>query len=741
MLFHRYSLCAAVLAVVCAAPSPAAVLRVSQNAPTDSQDGASWATAFRSVADALARSAAGDEVWVGPGVYTGTVSVGRDRAVYGGFIGTETRRDQRRGLPDISVLQAAPSAPAVVFSSDTTPATVLDGFLIRGATSVAAVVCAGGSPTISRNIFRGNADDAYRATNPIDPDGAAAIFESGGDAVIESNLIVANTGNAINGAGRIRHNTIVANMGAGFRAAGAGAVELTGNIIAGNLKGVVLFPASGVARGNCVWGNDRADFDRCDAFTGTNGNISADPRFVSPMSANYALSNGSPCADALAGIGDGPDLHLRPRPLGSGTDMGAMESDGRTWYAPPRIIRVAPDGSDANDGSSWASPMSTLKAALAAASDGVEIWLANGAYAEQDALELPAFVSVYGGFAGTELTRDARKVVGEGTILTNAAGAPILTATGGYRVSVLDGIAFRGADNTDSGVAAGVDCRRASPILRGCRFTGLKSGGADLVIKGFAAAPLITDCVFDDNTVDSAAPGMLYFSGGSAPRLERNTFTSNRVTGSGGAGIIGIEHSPCLVLRNNVFARNTPGDAGWMTSDNLDALEVVNNTFVANAGPFGSIGLARSIVFANNIFVDCPGAPPSGGFNNCYWRSGDVSGTSGTDGNIEADPLFVNLEAGDYHLQPDSPCRDAGINIVGANETDRNGGPRIVNGRVDIGAYELPLSPVQAARHVLNITAGITAATAADGALDRDGIAGVTLGDALLALRAEVAVR
>ncbi|MCP4712109.1 MAG: T9SS type A sorting domain-containing protein, partial [Planctomycetes bacterium] len=33
------------------------------------------------------------------------------------------------------------------------------------------------------------------------------------------------------------------------------------------------------------------------------------------------------------------------------------------------------------------------------------------------------------------------------------------------------------------------------------------------------------------------------------------------------------------------------------------------------------------------------------------------------DGNIDQDPLFVDPENNDYHLQPDSPCIDAGIDF------------------------------------------------------------------------------
>ena len=72
-------------------------------------------------------------------------------------------------------------------------------------------------------------------------------------------------------------------------------------------------------------------------------------------------------------------------------------------------------------------------------------------------------------------------------------------------------------------------------------------------------------------------------------------------------------------------------------------------------------------------------------------------------GNIDADPLFVDpgywddnevWVEGDYHLLPDSPCIDAGDpnHPYDPNETDLDGKPRIINGRIDMGAYEYSCS-------------------------------------------------
>ncbi len=72
------------------------------------------------------------------------------------------------------------------------------------------------------------------------------------------------------------------------------------------------------------------------------------------------------------------------------------------------------------------------------------------------------------------------------------------------------------------------------------------------------------------------------------------------------------------------------------------------------------------------------------------------------DGNIDADPLFVDPDNGDFRLQPGSPCIDAGDNtaVPKGTTTDLDGNPRFVDDPdtpdtgfgdppvVDMGAYE-----------------------------------------------------
>jgi len=125
-------------------------------------------------------------------------------------------------------------------------------------------------------------------------------------------------------------------------------------------------------------------------------------------------------------------------------------------------------------------------------------------------------------------------------------------------------------------------------------------------------------------------------------------------------------------------------------------VKLTNNTIFGNkaetgGGMYGGGTLTNCIIWANtpDQVVNC--SQPT---YSCIqdWPIGGV-------GNIDADPCFVELGYwdangiwidGDYHLLPDSPCIDAGDPnyVAEPNETDLDGRPRIISGRIDMGAYE-----------------------------------------------------
>jgi hypothetical protein len=67
----------------------------------------------------------------------------------------------------------------------------------------------------------------------------------------------------------------------------------------------------------------------------------------------------------------------------------------------------------------------------------------------------------------------------------------------------------------------------------------------------------------------------------------------------------------------------------------------------------------------------------------------DQAGFDGIDGNIRREPLWVNPALGDFRLQADSPCIDAGReDAPGLPEVDFDGRPRVSGATVDIGPFE-----------------------------------------------------
>ena len=71
-------------------------------------------------------------------------------------------------------------------------------------------------------------------------------------------------------------------------------------------------------------------------------------------------------------------------------------------------------------------------------------------------------------------------------------------------------------------------------------------------------------------------------------------------------------------------------------------------------------------------------------------------------GNFTNAPLFADAANGNFRLQPDSPCINAGNNDYVTTTTDLNGNPRISGGTVDVGAYEFVFTPsMNVARLVL----------------------------------------
>jgi len=107
-------------------------------------DGHSWKSAFQSIQDALAASSGGDEIWVARGTYypdatdqTKSFVLKADVALYGGFTGNETTRQQRNFRTNVTILSGnigkgdrTKNTKTIVLGADRA---ILDGFTVADA--------------------------------------------------------------------------------------------------------------------------------------------------------------------------------------------------------------------------------------------------------------------------------------------------------------------------------------------------------------------------------------------------------------------------------------------------------------------------------------------------------------------------------------------------------------------------------------------------------------------------------
>jgi uncharacterized repeat protein (TIGR01451 family) len=299
----------------------------------------------------------------------------------------------------------------------------------------------------------------------------------------------------------------------------------------------------------------------------------------------------------------------------------------------------------------------------------------------------------------------------------------------------LSGVTFRDNDADDGGGLANLGC---NPTLVDVVFEGnladFRGGG----LYNEMSSPTLTDVTFLRNTGSYYGGGMYNYHS-SSPVLTNVRFERN--SGSGGGGMRD-EWDSHPTLTNVVFRGNTASSGGGMVTDGNATLTnvVFGGNRAANSGggmfSIGSSPTLTNVTFAGNRAEDSGGGMYNTGAsptlrNGILWGNG-ASGTGGeiyndnstptivhslirgsggsgpgwdgalgTDGggNLDADPQFLfpmnphaaPTTAGDLHLWVDSPAVDAGDNgsVPPGVTADLDGAPRIANGLVDMGAYEL----------------------------------------------------
>ncbi len=207
--------------------------------------------------------------------------------------------------------------------------------------------------------------------------------------------------------------------------------------------------------------------------------------------------------------------------------------------------------------------------------------------------------------------------------------------------------------------SVGILCHnQSSPTITDTRF---ENNAVASVLCQFNSSPLIQRC----RIVSGAGYGV-YVRESSRPRLYNNVITGVAVDG------IRLENLSDAVIINNTIVGN--GYFGIYCQNNSSP-DVRNNIFAGNGDlSRGGVGLVARLTSLPVIQY------------NCFWdhvkSSVSISGSTALDllTNLQRDPMFVNIEAGDFHLKAGSPCRGAG------DPTIKNAD----NSPSDLGAYGGP---------------------------------------------------
>jgi len=716
---------------------------VNSSNTTPAEPYTTWETAATNIQQAVDVAMDGDTIHVAPGVYdqepgrkipgyrlTNCVYVSKS-VVLSGEAGPEATIINGRGMRCVFL-----DNNAVLDGFTLTGGNVLYGQDVLASDQRSSGVLSRNSATVTNCIISGNTGSygggagyvtlnncrlvgnyagqygggAYRATlNSCTLSGNTAARDGGGaiECTLNNSLLVGNhadwsAGGALGGT--LNNCTIVSNT-AGANA-GVYIATLNNSICYYNtVAGAVNNHLSSSFHHSCTT-----------PHPGGTGNVTNEPMFKSLATGDFNLSDGSACLNA----GDNTyatnfpsDFAGNPRVQADVVDMGALESpavkitvvanppsggavSGIGSYTPgvshpisaivtsfwnfvnwshgatdpsttitvpatnttytanfvrPDVVwHVAPNGSDSAVGTNWATAKQTLQAAVDAALSSDSVLVTNGVYAS--------------GGAGMASINN-RVVINKPITVRSVNGPGVTTIQGG-------GMGFRGAYVGDGAALDGFTVTGGSSFYFDGGGEWDRNDGGGIFAS---AAGVIRNCVISGNHAAR-------FGGGVFGGILQNCTVSNNSVFTAGGGVAFSTLENCLVSGNSGW-----GDGAGAINSILRNCTVVNNAQTVDYAP-GCGGVANcsnynTVVYFNTAVLG------DANHKGSFFDSSCTVPTPGGTGNITNDPQFMNVSAQDYRLTALSPCRNAGNNANVILSADLLSMPRIVDGVVDMGAYEV----------------------------------------------------
>lgn len=351
-------------------------------------------------------------------------------------------------------------------------------------------------------------------------------------------------------------------------------------------------------------------------------------------------------------------------------------------YSFSTTLYVDQFASGANNGSSWANAYIELNDAITNASSGDAIWIAAGNYKpdwngsshtgnRNLSFSLPANISLYGGFVGNETLLSQRNWGTNQTVLTgDLNGDDVVTfptftnytensarlffIANSSSGIVLDGLIIQGANNNISWGGGGITSMAPDIIINNCIF---RHNTSAATIETPLGRMTLENCLLYENECGWGAT--IY------------------------AHDLGVTMTNCTVVNNS----SSSNPAGLGNLSYMQGCEIVNCIFWGNTGSAATTeknqinentdpnGLP---VFENNIVE---------GYTGILQHMGSVT-------NVAVNPGFINSAIADFRLNTSSLAIDAGDMSYISSTVDLDLLSRVINGQVDIGAYETTVIPL-----------------------------------------------
>ena len=650
---------------------------------TGANTGTTWANAFTNLQSALAVAGPGSEIWVATGTYypitpvdPNNVTAAERRvtfhllsgvALFGGFTGSETRRDQRDQVANVTILSGdidrndAPdfgntenNSRNVVTGSGTDASAILDGFVVTGGNASGpnfggeseyggGIFNASGSPTIRNSGIGGN--QARWGGGIANSQGSNPTITNSN---ITGNIAFSDGGgiyNETNSNATVTNVTIAGNRAREQNAGGGGGVYNSNS--SPSFTNVMIRGNSVLSAGGGVYNNDSsASF--------TNVEIIENEAFFEFGAGVYNFGSNSPSFNNVIvndNVGNGvynttdDNATFTNVTIANNQGVGVINLGGTPSFTNVTIA----DNQDvgiSNENSNGLFVDSTISG--------------NQTRGVVNVVSSPTFINV-------SITGNRGTALGGGVLNDDNSDATFINVTI--------------ADNETDGNGGGMYNNNSSPVLLNSRITGNRAeqGGG---ILNFRGVPRLTNVVISGNRA-SIDGGGLYNGLGSEAVLTNVTISHNQATTGGG---IYLDESTLRVRNSLIWGNNAARGSQIIVT-------AIGGTLI---GQF---------LFDHTLVqdVDLSGE-----------RNGNLDGTG--------DPLFVApveserapTSDGDYQLQSGSSAIDRGaqrfLNETQEDVPDLNGDGdeqdlididladnlRVAGAAVDLGAYETGSTPAPA---------------------------------------------